>query len=74
MNGDGTWVMRRARIDLGSEEVGLGGAGGVVDDELGAEGSEVEGNGSADSTGAASDNNNSVMERKGLGCLLESSA
>lgn len=65
-NGDGAWGVGGGVVDLGGGEICLGGVGGVIDDEFGAECGQVEGDCFADSTGAAGDDGDSVLEGLGL--------
>lgn len=51
-------------VDLGGNEVSLGGVGGVIDDDFGAEFGEMESNGSADSSGTAGYDCQPVLEWK----------
>lgn len=47
--------------------IGLSGTGVVIDDELGAEGGEVDGDGFADAARAAGDDCDAVLEWRRLG-------
>lgn len=48
----------------GGNWIGLRRVGGVVDDDSGAEGGQMEGDGAADPAGCAGDNGDSVFERR----------
>jgi len=63
-DGDGGAMGRG--VDCRDDGVGLGGGagGGVVDDDLGAEGGEVEGDGTADPAGGAGDDGHPIFQRE----------